>query len=54
MAGIVNESLDLLHNSGFSEKIGDFDEISNLSEPAYAGRPIGASDKIERSQNGHF
>ncbi|MES2122611.1 MAG: FAD-dependent monooxygenase, partial [Chlamydiota bacterium] len=29
-----------LHKSDFLEKIGDFDEISHLSEPAYAGRPI--------------
>lgn len=40
-------SLRSLLKSACSEKIGHFDEISFLSEPAYAGRLIGGERKTK-------
>jgi [acyl-carrier-protein] S-malonyltransferase len=43
-----------LCKSDFLEKTGDFDEISNLSEPAYARRPIGGERKSEDRKSAIF
>jgi hypothetical protein len=43
-----------LHKLACLEKTGQFDEISTLSEPAYAGRTIGGERKAKDRKNGRF
>ncbi len=43
-----------LRNSARSEKLGHFDEVLHLSEPAYAGRPIGGERKSKDRKMDNF
>ncbi len=43
-----------LHKSACLEKTAHFDEISNSSEPAYAGRPIGGERESKDREMGVF